>query len=276
VSVVIATSVEDPLSGVFWQAYQEAGGPPPVAVFFIAPRRRVALTRRVLEGTLLFGPLDAGRSWRRGRKVRETLRDTPRSFFPGTSAFFHVRTLNRGEGVTALEKQQPTLLVSVGAPEIFSSRVLSIPSVGAVNVHNGRLPAFRGLFGTFWEMYEGQEWGYTSLHVMEPKVDAGVVLAQGAVRMIDRSLLQILEAKKRLGAGLLAWLLGFIESQGRLPPPCPYNEMLPSRYYPWPSLGKMLQFRLRRHTTPSITGPGDPALWPPEVAVAGQADSFSR
>jgi hypothetical protein len=262
---------------MFWQAYREAGGSPPAAVFFIAPRRRVGLIRRMLEGVLLFGPLDAGRSWRRGRRGRETLADNPQSFFPGTSAFFHVRTLNRGEGLTALEKQQPALLVSVGSPEIFAPRVLSIPSVGAVNVHNGRLPAFRGLFGTFWEMYEGQEWGYTSLHVMEPKVDAGVVLAQGAVRMIDRRLLQILEAKKRLGAGLLAWLVGFIESQGRLPPPCPYNEMLLSRYYPWPSLGKMLQFRLRRHRTSSIiTGPGDPALWPPEVAVAGQADSFSR
>lgn len=276
--VVIATTVEDPLSAAFWQAYGEAGGLPPAAVFFIAPRRQVAITRRVAEATLLFGPLDAGRSWARGRRVRQMLLAAPRHLFPGTDAFFHVRTLNGGEGLAALQGQSPAVLVSVGAPEIFKPAVLGIPSVGAVNVHNGRLPAYRGLFGTFWEVRQGEEWGYASLHVMEPEVDAGPVLAQGAVWMAGRNLLQILLAKKRQGGRLLAWLVRFIERERRLPPPCPHNGALSSRYYPWPSLRQMAIYRLMRSGRLRVPAGQRtaPFLWPPGVVAGEMADGTGR
>lgn len=243
--LVIATTVEDPLAAAFWQAYAESDGPPPASVFFIAPRRRASLAHRTMEALLLFGPMDALRAWSTGRTLRKTLLTDPQHVFLGSGAFNYVSTLNRGEGFAALEQTSPDLLVSVGVPEIFRPAVLGLPAVGAVNVHNGRLPAYRGLFGSFWELLRGEEWGYTSLHVMAPQVDAGPVLAEAAVPLRGRSLHQVLIAKKRQGGRLLASLVRFVEQEGRLPAARPHPEGS-SAYYGWPAWRDLLAYRLMR------------------------------
>jgi hypothetical protein len=180
-----------------------------------------------------------------------------------------LRSLNTAEGVGALREAAPDLLVSVGAPEIFKPAVLRAPALAAINVHNGRLPTYRGLFGTFWEALAGEAWGYTSVHVMEPEVDAGAVLAQGAVRLAGVSLMEALAAKKALGGRLLAWLVGFVAREGRLPPPCPLNAGLAAGYYSWPSLREMVRLRLRRPTgSPGAGGARHTVMaWPTEMAI---------
>ena len=54
--IVIATSSDDPFGGVFWQAYVTAGGPPPVAVFFIGTGKSLSRSfwQRLLEPVLMF------------------------------------------------------------------------------------------------------------------------------------------------------------------------------------------------------------------------------
>lgn len=261
--LVIATTVDDPLAAAFWQAYREAGGIPPHAVFFIASRRRAQLVRRAAEALLLFGPMDTLRSWKAGRRLRETLLINPHQFFPG-SAIFHISSLNGGEGFARLKQIGPTLLVSVGAPEIFKKSVLDLPAVGAVNIHNGRLPAYRGLFGTFWEMRHGEQWGYASLHAMVPKVDTGPVLAEAAVPLGGRRLALVLLAKKREGARLLAWLVRFVEREGSFPPTRPDDEPR-SGYFGWPSWRDLVAYRLvmlrPRQDAPVNVVPS----WPPGV-----------
>ncbi|HEU4760636.1 MAG TPA: formyltransferase family protein [Dehalococcoidia bacterium] len=262
--LVIATTLDDPLAGTFWEAYAAAGGAAPQAVFFIAPRRTTTFIRQALEALLLFGPVDAWRSWRGGRRLRGVLLTAPRRLFPD-AAIFHVSTLNRGDGLAALQRAAPTLLVSAGAPEIFSRSVLRMPTVGAVNVHNGRLPAYRGLFGTFWEMRRGERWGYASLHTMAPKVDAGPVLAEAAVPMEGRRIRPILLAKKREGARLLAWLVRFVEREGVLPPPRPDDEPR-SGYYGWPSWRDLFAFRLAgRRSEKRADNVAAVPSWPPGV-----------
>ncbi len=240
--LVIATTVHDPLATTFWTAYAASGGPAPHAVFFIAPRRRTRVVREVLEAALLFGPLDAWRSWTARRRSRRVLLTAPERLFPG-AAIRHVSSLNRGEGFAALQQVVPALLVSVGSPEIFRRSVLDLPHVGAVNVHNGRLPAYRGLFGTFWEMRHGEPWGYASLHTMVPKVDAGSVLAEAAVPIAGRRLLEVLLEKKRQGGHLLAELVRFVEREGHLPPARPGSDPR-SSYYGWPTWRDLLAYRL--------------------------------
>ena len=80
--VVIATTAEDPLGAVFWHAYHAADGPAPAAVFFIAPRRRPGVVRRITEALLLFGPVTAARTYAGGRRLRETLLTEPSRVFP--------------------------------------------------------------------------------------------------------------------------------------------------------------------------------------------------
>lgn len=244
--VVVATTLDDPLSGVFWEAYYRAGGLPPAAVLFLLPRRRHALWGKVVEGLLLFGLVGSMRWWLLARRTREVLRRVPQQIFDGVKDFSRFGSLNGAEGLLALEREAPHLLVSVGSPEIFKPPVLRAAAIGAVNVHNGRLPAYRGLFGTFWEAFRGEDWGYTSIHVMETGIDSGPVLAQAAVRLTNRSLIDALVAKRYQGGKLLAWLVRFVEREGRFPPPCPYNADVPRGYYSWPSLREVALFGLKR------------------------------
>lgn len=261
--LVIATTADDPLAAVFWHAYQMAGGPAPAAVFFIAPRRRSGAARRILEALLLFGPVTSARAGTGGRRFREILSTQPSRVFPGTGQLRRVSTLNEGDGLAELRASRPDLLVSVGSPEIFKPPVLATAAFGAVNVHNGRLPRYRGVFGTFWEMYSGEEWGCATIHVMEPKVDAGAVLAQGVVRLAGRSLHDALVEKKREGGRLLAWLARVVEAEKRYPAPCPHNGGIEPGYFGWPTLGQIAGLRLRRLGRARSRGGPAVTAWPP-------------
>ena len=275
--LVIATTVDDPLAAAFWHAYHAAGGPAPAAVFFIAPRRQPGAVRRITEALLLFGPITAARAWAGGQRLRETLLTEPSRVFPGAGQFRRVSTLNQGDGLAQLQASRPDLLVSVGSPEIFKPPVLAAATVGAVNVHNGRLPRYRGVFGTFWEMYCGEEWGCATIHVMEPKVDAGAVLAQSVVRLTGRSLHDALIEKKREGGRLLARLTQVVEAERRYPAPCPHDGGVEPGYFGWPTLGQIAGRRLRRLRRPRAHDGRAVAVWPPERQVdAPPPDGASR
>lgn len=266
--LVVVTNTEDPLSPIFWNAYFQARGMPPAAVVFLLPKRRRNPWRAAFEGVLLFGVRTSLRWWREGRRVRRLVREAPGRMFSGTTEFQYVLTLNRGAGMELLRSAPPDLLVSVGAPEIFKPPVLRTARIGALNVHNGRLPAYRGLFGTFWEALRGEPWGFTSIHVMEAAVDAGAVVAQSAVPLLGNPLSEALAAKKRQAGRLLAWLVRFVEEEGALPPACPYNADLRSAYFPWPSLGEIAWYRLRRRQSHRMPLPHPPgARWPSSAAV---------
>lgn len=271
--VVVVTTHDDPLVKVFWEAYSRAGGPPPAAVIFLVPGRRTALWRRGFEGILLFGLTGGFRAWRLGLRLRRILTETPQQVFGGDGEFHTFRRLSTGEGFQALQRMAPDLIVSAGSPEIFKPAVLQTASIGAVNVHNGRLPAYRGLFGTFWESFAGEAWGYTSIHVMEPGIDTGPVLAQGAVPLTGRSLIDALSAKKELGGRLLAWLVQYVEREGRLPPPRPDEAGVPSGYYSWPTLREMGLLKIK-HLRRAIRRAPAPATmvetWPAGLAHGDQ------
>jgi folate-dependent phosphoribosylglycinamide formyltransferase PurN len=268
--LVVATTTDDPLAGVFWDAYAAAGGPAPAVVFLVHSRRARPLWRRAVEGMLIFGAADSIRSMRLARRTAVALARAPERVLAGARVTARVATLNRGEGLAALERAAPDLLVSAGLPEILKPHVLRLPALGAVNVHNGRLPAYRGLFGTFWEALHGEQWGYASLHVMAPEVDAGPVLAQGAVRLAGRGLLDALVAKKQQGGRLLAWLVRHVERERALPPPRPASMDAASAYYGWPSVRDAARFALRRVRGRRAPGPAGaaPAVWPAGVAYA--------
>ncbi len=267
--VVVATTAEDPWAGQFWCAYQEGRGIPPSAVIFLRPKRRRALTRAAVEAVLLFGLPDAARVWAMARQLRHDLRRDPRSVFQGTARFRTLDSLNTAEGRAVLGEEAPDLLISAGAPEIFKPAVLRIPRLGALNVHNGRLPRYRGLFGTFWESYFGEVWGYTTIHAMAAKVDAGDVLVQAGVPL-GRSLYSALVEKKAQGGRLLAWLTRHAAESGRLPAPRPGDDGIAEGYFGWPSFGDLIRYRLHVRPSGGSTELGEsarPVTWPPEAAL---------
>jgi methionyl-tRNA formyltransferase len=142
----------------------------------------------------------------------------------------------------------PDVLISVGAPVIFGRRVLDVPTIAAINVHNGLVPRYRGHFATFWEIYYDEPRSYVCIHKMESKVDSGDVLAWERVEVSQvSSFFELMLEKKRSGGALLARLLREIESKGRLPdakPPHNVDSTL-SSYFPWPSVKDVMRLRWR-------------------------------
>lgn len=72
------------------------------------------------------------------------------------------------------------LIVSVSAPQIFQQALLEVPRYGCINIHNGRLPDYRGMLPNFWQMRNGEQYSRTTIHTMVRKLDAGAVVWEEA------------------------------------------------------------------------------------------------
>lgn len=102
----------------------------------------------------------------------------------------------------------PDLIVSVAAPEIFRGDLLAVPKIGSINIHSGKLPNFRGMMPTFWQMLKGERNVTMTVHHMAEKLDAGDILATRdfplhAADSLDR----VISGSKEEGARLLIEVL---------------------------------------------------------------------
>lgn len=263
--VAIATTEDDMLGGVFAQAYHEAGGPPPHTVFILPERNDLRFPRWAagVVALKLLGPIGTVRIvsarhghlplYRADRNIGLN-RDWIPTLASAETHCVYCNSMNDSDTLAGLKDIQPDLLVSIGVPIILKKQVLTIPRIGAVNVHNGRLPKYRGHFGTFWEVHQGETWAYTSIHVMTAKVDAGRLLATERVNIEEtQSFLDLMLEKKRRGGRLLAQVLCDIERQGSFPdqtPPPDEPDTGPG-YFGWPSLRDVLSFSFRAKRQPT-------------------------
>ena len=88
--------------------------------------------------------------------------------------------LKTPEGVAWVNDCRPDLLVSVLFGYILKSNILSIPKLGAINIHPGYLPYHRGRFPNDWSIIEGTPAG-TTMHFMDTGIDTGDIIAQREV-----------------------------------------------------------------------------------------------
>lgn len=77
-----------------------------------------------------------------------------------------------------LAEQKPDLLIVVAYGLILPSRVLDIPTWGAINVHASLLPKYRGAAPIQWALISGEkETGITTMR-LDPGMDTGDILLQ--------------------------------------------------------------------------------------------------
>ena len=140
---------------------------------------RLALLRRVAG---LYPPTDLIRlAARYVCSGLETRRGIPR----GVEAVAAVngvptRTLasiNDAAYLATLPGRDVDVLLSVAAPQILRREALAAAPL-TLNVHNGRLPDYRGMMPTFWALLEGEEHVVVTLHEMAEQLDAGTVVAE--------------------------------------------------------------------------------------------------
>lgn len=255
VRVVLVTGGDDPFGGVFWRAYRENGGIPLAAVIVIerpAARSHYRLWQRPLVPLGLFGLTGCTRISCRVTGLPVTRSDRTAGLhrsreeeWPGEPSIHRVPTINDDEGVRLLERLAPDVIVSVGPPEILKDRVLDSASIAALNVHNGRIPRFRGHFGTFWEAFTGEREGYVCIHEMVAKVDAGRLVAADVVDFTELGgLLDALLEKKRRGGALLARLIDTARRENALPEFVGTGSAADEEdYFPMPTFDEIMALR---------------------------------
>lgn len=70
--------------------------------------------------------------------------------------------------------------LSIGGP-ILKPATFAAPSHGTINLHQGKLPEYRGMPPAFWELWNGEREVHVSVHRVEAGLDTGAVIRTGAV-----------------------------------------------------------------------------------------------
>jgi methionyl-tRNA formyltransferase len=203
---------------------------------------RIALIRRLLGA---YGVLEFLRLLRRfaGAKLR-----TPsiaalarRQSIP----LLETLSVNDAAYVDMVRRLDIDVIASVAAAEIFEEPLLMAPPRGCVNLHSGKLPQYRGMMPSFWQMVRGEADATVTVHRMATRVDAGDVLAtqHHPIRPGD-SLARVMTLNKVAGARLMIRVLCQL---ARRPVEGEPLDMAQASYYSFPKRDDIRQLARRGH-----------------------------
>jgi len=135
-----------------------------------------------------------------------------------------------GAFVASLDAMRPDLIIVWSYSMILSPAVLALPPLGAVNVHGGLLPQYRGGHVTQWAIITGEaEFGVT-LHYIDAGIDTGPVIAEQrfALSEADDAFTVREKIREAGGALLTAWLPRLLDGTA---PRVPQDQSR-ARYWP--------------------------------------------
>jgi folate-dependent phosphoribosylglycinamide formyltransferase PurN len=146
---------------------------------------------------------------------------------------YQVNDVNGAEIAQALRDHAPDLILTYHFDQILSAETINSARLGGVNFHPALLPRHRGAMPEIYALHDGPDSFGMTLHRLVPRIDAGPILAQEAVRLpadvtVTRAALLLHER----GRALLDALLDEIARTGAVPagrsePPLPYCPMPP-------------------------------------------------
>ena len=84
-----------------------------------------------------------------------------------------------------LKGQSLDVILSISCPLIFTKALLSIPSLGCLNIHPGKLPKYRGVQPGFWTLLNQEKEGAITIHYMNEKYDDGDIIQQDVFDISD-------------------------------------------------------------------------------------------
>jgi methionyl-tRNA formyltransferase len=107
--------------------------------------------------------------------------------------------VNGAEFLRSLREISPDVVLSISAAQIFEKELLALPRLGCVNIHCGKLPEYRGMLPSFWQMYNGEDRITITVHSMGEKIDEGEILLEDSIPIRKGKTLDfhMREAKKR-------------------------------------------------------------------------------
>ena len=158
--------------------------------------------------------------------------------------YFETTSVNSDEFREMMRSVGANLLVSISVPLLFKKETLETPKLGAINIHNGLLPDYRGMMPVFWALANGETEVGATVHYMNEKFDEGALISQERVPVSPKDTIHTLETKLRwdVGPRLLIRAMDDIQAGTVTPLPNPVGE---GRYFGKPTPEAIEQFRRR-------------------------------
>jgi methionyl-tRNA formyltransferase len=203
------------------------------------------LTATVKRMLRFYGPVDFVRQGLRFVATRVSGRSISKLADQAGIPLIETDSVNAPSYHEQVRALAPDVIVSVAAPQIFREKLLSIPPLGCVNIHSGRLPAYRGMMPVFWQMLAGESAVTVTVHEMVVELDMGRILGTLEFPLNERdSLHRVITATKTAGASLMIDVLERIR-EGKTEP----REIDPSEagYFSFPGPSDVRKFRRRGH-----------------------------
>ena len=101
---------------------------------------------------------------------------------PLTSAIVEVENINDVDGLAAIAKYQPNVVIVNGTRILKKATLRATPAV-FINTHQGITPQYRGAHGGYWALHENDRGNCgVTIHVVDEGIDTGNVIAQAAIK----------------------------------------------------------------------------------------------
>jgi len=91
-----------------------------------------------------------------------------------------VGDLNDTSAIAALARLRPDLGIVLGT-RILKRSTFSVPRLGCLNLHLGKVPEYRGTPPGFWELYDNQTTAGLTVHLVDDGLDTGDVLGEASI-----------------------------------------------------------------------------------------------
>ncbi len=122
--------------------------------------------------------------------------------------------INSSEYLEQLQAQKIDVILSVSPPQLFETGLLQMPKY-CLNAHGTLLPRHRGVFGSWWTLFENDKEAGTTIHTMEEKLDAGEVVWQQSFPVVanDTQYSIAYKTKRIMAFGLVETLRNIAKNQ---------------------------------------------------------------
>jgi peptidoglycan/xylan/chitin deacetylase (PgdA/CDA1 family) len=138
------------------------------------------------------------------RLVRGSPAEQPREPAPVPVEWIETDDLVRPETLGRVAAWRPDLGVSLGAP-ILKPAVFSLPPRGTINLHQGKVPDYRGAPPGFWELMTGASEIGATVHWVDQGLDTGRIITAATAPLYPHDSLRTVQARaEELGRRLLA------------------------------------------------------------------------
>jgi folate-dependent phosphoribosylglycinamide formyltransferase PurN len=97
---------------------------------------------------------------------------------PDSKKIIQIRSVNDDSVIALIQKYAPDF-VFINGTRIIRKTILEKITVPVLNIHVGLTPAYRGIHGGYWALYQKDAGNFgVTFHLVDAGVDTGTILAQ--------------------------------------------------------------------------------------------------